>query len=130
MRTRFRLASSTLMRADLQPPPPKREQPDGGGDGVGVEHRLGAVGGVFLDGEVGEHKARPRKQPQLHRGEAHGPAQGGRDKLGDPALVAADADQRRHDEHGENDRERRQGQPKPLSSAPRALRLFRHGLLW
>ena len=78
----MRLASSTLMRADLQPAAPEREQADGGDDGVGVEHRLGAVGRIFFDGEIGEHKAGPGQQAQLDRGEAHRPAQRGGHQAG------------------------------------------------
>ena len=97
VRTRLRLASSTLMRLISSRPRHSESRRMDGGDGAGVEHRLGAEGRIFFDGQVGEHKARPRQQPQLNRGEAHRPAQRCGDELRDPALVAADADQGRDD---------------------------------
>ena len=52
--------------ANLQPPAPQREQPERGDNRVGVENGLGAVGRIFLNGQVSEHKARPGQQAQLH----------------------------------------------------------------
>ncbi len=76
VRTRFRLASSTLMRLISSPPAPQRKQPDRSGNGVGVQHWLGAIGRIFFDDQVGQDKAkdgaesaaRPRTSgPVAHR---------------------------------------------------------------
>ena len=115
---------------DLQAPSPQREKPNRSRDRAGVEHRLGAVTRVILDGEVGEHKARPGQQTNLNRGETNRAAQRGGDQLGDLRLVSAHAHQRGHDQPGQqNDRKGHQQQPKALAFSLPAFALFVHGLV-
>src|SRR5208337_4409524 len=57
--------------ADLKPSSPQREEANGGGDGAGVEDRLGAEFRVFVHSQVSEDKAGTRKQAEVDRGEAH-----------------------------------------------------------
>ena len=62
LRTRLRLASSTLMRLISRRPRQSEKSRIDAVDRVGVEHRLGAVGRIFFDGEIGENEARPRQE--------------------------------------------------------------------
>jgi len=56
---------------------------------------------IFLNSEIGDHESRPRKQSQLYRRKAYVPTERRRDDLRDPALITADAQQRRHEYDGE-----------------------------
>jgi len=79
-----------------------------------VEDRFSAVSGVFLDGEVIEDKARPGQQAHLDGGQTHRAAQRSGDQLSDAAFIAAHAQERGHYQDGQENSQRRQGEPKPL----------------
>ena len=92
--------------ADLQMSAPKGKEPDGGGDRAGMEKRLAAELGIFVDGEVVENKTWPGQQAHAHLRKAHRPSQRGRHEAGDARLVSADRDQGRHQQHSQDDHER------------------------
>ena len=118
-------------RVEFQLAAPQRHQPDGSAHGVGVQHRLRAIGRIFVHGQVSEFKAGPRQQPQLHRGEAHRPPQRTRHQLRDLAFIAADGDVGRHQHHRQQQYQNcGKGQPKLLTSARPRFYVFAHECLW
>ena len=109
LRTRLRLASSTLMllisRLPRQSERSRMEVVTEFAWSTGSAPNAGSSSTVRLVSD----KAGPGQYPQIDGGEVHGPAKGIGYKLRDLAFIAANAEQGRHDQHGQDECQRREG---------------------
>jgi len=62
-----------------------------------MEHRLGAIGGILLHGEIGDHKTGAWKKPKFYSGETDRPAKRTGHRPNDAGFVPIDAEQRWED---------------------------------
>jgi hypothetical protein len=99
---------------DFELAAPQRQQAQRSRHLGGMQHRFDAVGGIFGNAQVGEHKAGPRQKAHFNRGKPHRPPQRLRDEVRDLALVMADADQRRHHQRQHQHRQDGQSYPQPV----------------
>ncbi len=102
---------------DLQPPPPEREDSNRRNHRLSRQDRFSPEIGVFADREIVQHKARTRQQTQLHAGHIDRPSHGAGHQGRNPALIAADVDERRKHHRGRDQRHQAANQRDPAVPA-------------